>query len=576
MAVELLAPVQLEEPSRFQVARVDVEGLTANERALYFARDLAIFRTTDQVVAPNFDYLREPQYFLKSFADGAITEVVVDQESSSMGLVLTEVDLKHRSGNGISDPRYSRLERDEDGQPRLLRMGPERIKLALAARASEYAEMHSGDMHDHVLKLLHGEIPHVPRSNTRSEVVEEALGMQVISHGDQNLVRRSATKVISTQELSYKRKFSGERELSRGEAAKGSLILGPDGVVSSIYALGGMPPVTGSVDSITTAAMSYMRSWIPRNGVFAGDFDRQLELFVEARNRIQLYGLPPEIEKNAIAQIGIAVGSDNPQKIAEQVKRFKEAGGHAVRIYTTNPDSRVVKTAMAINRAVGNDFLICVGPVVDINQARVLKDRANVRMFLAGHGGGENCTSLSGGGAANSLEILYEMYLDQRFNDSLIGVEGGTGTEIGGILPLLDVISWNKRGVGGIESTGGIYAVHDGVPVLPYHGSASVPTKSVEYAMLLDKDPDKARKMIGPDGMLLNVEGKPGYLELRDSANSNAVRYSEARQLVGRVMADMDALSIYELRNNVRDIGHDHAISSGSAIAIARPHNRLT
>src|SRR6185312_1836205 len=108
------------------------------------------------------------------------------------------------------------------------------------------------------------------------------LGMEVHTdeHG-RHTITKPAVTAIATKELGYKRE-SSEGKLSRKAAAQGILLVGPDNVVSSLYAYGGMPPISGSVDAIVTAAMSYMRVWIPRNGVFAGNFKRQLNLFVEA------------------------------------------------------------------------------------------------------------------------------------------------------------------------------------------------------------------------------------------------------------------------------------------------------
>lgn len=571
--------IALLEPSDFQTKLIDKEKLAANPAALAFAYSLDVLQSAGIEPDPGLviDSSRL-EYFPRTYGDGAVLEIVSKPDTDGSGIVVDrEIELKVVSkGNG--DRKCIRYEVNSDGTPKIMNMEPMGIELALASRAAEYIAMHNDEMHEHILKIKSGEIPHVLRTNTRSLGLENAMGMVVeteINPADEtetHTIKQPATKVIATTELAYKRQSvrDKERRLSREEAGlKGTFILGPDGVVSSLYALGGMPPVTGSVDTVTTAAMSYMRSWIPRNGVFAGNFERQLGMFQEVKGKIESYGLPPEIEDNVIDQVGIAVGCDDPARIAEQVIRFQAEGGHAVRIYTTNPDPRVLETAMEINKAVREidpDFLICVGPVVDAPQAQDLHDLASVRMFLAGHGGGENCSSLDGGGAANSLEILYEMYLDKRFNDSLIGLEGGTGTSIGAILPLLDVISMNKRGVGGIESTGGLYLVKEGMPVLPYNGSASPVTKRIEYYA------SGSKKILGLDGRVKNDEGKPGSLQMRDSARSNARRYAEARERTGRVLADQQSMSIYELRKRIARFGHNHVFPSNNSYQIAEPH----
>lgn len=517
-----------------------------------------------------------PGFHLVLHGNGAVTEYKTDPDSASMGFVLLpEIDLgTDPDENGEAKPVRLDVRIDEESgehRPILWQMGPDMIKAALASRAMEFMVMHSDETYAYVRKLMSGEIPHIPRSNTFSPVLEELLRAKVET-GTDGVRRIEARKAIATKEEAYKRQSHDGRLSRKISARTGALLLGPDGVVSSVFALGGMPPVTGSKDAIVTAAMSYMRSWIPRNGVFAGNFERQLRLFEEVKAQIESLALPSDIEKNTIAQIGIAVGCENPQRVADQVKRYKEAGGHAARIYTTNPDIRIVETAEAIRREVGEEFLICVGPVTDLQQAIKLKDRANVQMFLSGHGGGENCTSLTAGGAANGIEILYQMYLDLKFNDCMIGLEGGTGSSIGALLPMLDIISLNKRGVGGIESTGGLYAqrTRGGKVeyVVPYHGSASAATRLTEAYM----SPELARKILGSNGMVLNVEGVPNYAAVPKHIRSITDLIMEHREHVGLALADQRAESLYALRSLVARDGHNNVGASESSLVVAGAH----
>lgn len=563
----------LQEPAEQQVGRIQKEEIAKNKEALKFAFSLEALQLAN--VGPNarLEVDKYVPFHKVEYHHGAVREYTLNPKSASMGLVLLpEVDLKVIP-DGKGGKRAIRLDVDRNGNPTLLQMGPKVMEIVLASRAAEYIDMHSTDMHKHVRDLVSGKISHVARTNTPSPVLEGILGM--ISHTDvvsgQRIIDRQANVAIATKELGYKRQSSDLR-LSRKQSAKGILMLGPDHVVSSLYALGGMPPTTGSVDAIVTAAMSYMRSWISRNGVFAGNFERQLQLFEEAKKKIESYKLPKDIEEQVIKQIGFAVGCENPHQIALLVKRFQKAGGHAVRIYTTNPDTRIVETAKAIHEAVGDDFLICVGPVTDYTQAKKLRLEANVRMFLIGHGGGENCTSLTAGGAANSIEILYSLYLDTVFNDCLIGLEGGTGTTIGALLPLLDVISLNKRGIGGFESTQGLYVqkARNGKeePVLPYHGSASAPTQLIESYM----DSEIAKRRLGLDGIVRAVEGKANYMVLDDAARSNVNKIRENRAYAGLALADQQSLSLYQLREKVAQYGHNHVGISPASSVIAGEH----
>lgn len=572
--ITLQTPIfALQDPSEFQLGRIQKEEIAKNPKALQFAFSLEGLQLASVKPNKNLAVDRILPFQKVEYHNGAVREYTLNPKSASMGLViLPEVDLKVVP-DGKGGKRAIRLDVNNQGDPTLLQMGPKIMEIVLASRAAEYIDMHSLQMHQHVRDLLSGKIPHVARSNTPSPVLEGILGM--ISHTDvvtgKRITDRQANIAIATKELGYKRE-SFDGQLSRKQAAKGILMKGPDGVVSSLYAYGGMPPTTGSVDSIVTAAMSYMRSWIPRNGVFAGNFPRQLQLFKEAKAKIESYKLPVDIQKQVIAQIGFAVGCDNPKEIAKSALAFQKAGGHAARIYTTNPDIRIVETAKAIRQAVGKDFLICVGPVTDYQQAKRLQEEANVQMFLIGHGGGENCTSLTAGGAANSIELLYTLYLDKAFNDCLIGLEGGTGTTIGALLPLLDVISLNKRGIGGFESTQGLYVqkARNGKeePVLPYHGSASAATQLIESYM----DPTIAKKRLGLDGIVRSVEGKVNYMVLDDAARSNVNKIREARSYAGLALADQESLSVYDLRKKVAANGHNHVGISSASSVIAGEH----
>lgn len=571
--MQLQNPIfSLQEPSDFQLSRIRKAELVKNRKAVQFAFGLESLEKAGVTPNPQLHIASYAPFSLVNYNNGAVREYKINPHAASMGLVLlTEVDLKTVPDRGKKRP--IRLDVDDMGNPILYQMGPKAVEVVLASRAAEYGDMHSTEMHQHVRDLLSGKIQHVQRSNTPSPILEGILGM--ILHTDAvsglRVIDRVANSAIATKELGYKR-LSYEGMLSRKQAAKGILMLGPDKIVSSLYSYGGMPPTTGSRDSIVTAAMSYMRSWISRNGVFAGNFARQLQLFKEAKLKIISYNLPKDIEKQVIAQIGVAVGCENPLEIVKQMKEFQKAGGHAARIYTTNPDTRIVETAKAIRRATGPDFLICVGPVTDYEQAKRLKNEAGVQMFLVGHGGGENCTSLTAGGAANSIELLYLLYLDPLFNDCLIGLEGGTGTTIGALLPLLDVISLNKRGIGGYESTQGLYALKarhgKEEPVIPYHGSASAATQLIEAYM----DEKIALRRLGPDGIVRAVEGKVNYLVLNDALRSNVNAIRENRAIAGLALADQQSLSMYQLRERVKKLGHNHIGISPASSVIAGEH----
>lgn len=548
---------RLPEPDRLRREAVREERLK-EERAIKFAFDLECLSG----VTPNAEFRvgEMPPYFEIPYADGHIKRYVSNPDSASIGLIVTPWDT---AVDLYGNPR--RLQLDKDGNVIFWQMGPEAVRLALAARAQEFLKFHNEEMYEYIRGLQSGEIKVPKRSNTPSLAIEELLGVKRDAYGKLEFHITAAT-----QELGYIRMYSASK-MSRKQPRTKGLILNSAGIPSSLFALGGMPPVTGSRDVLVTAAMSFMRSYIPRNSIFVNNPDLQIKLFKQARERIESYGLPKDIEKIVVAQIGISVGCENPDQIAKDVARMKEAGCSSVRIYTTNTDYRTAETARKIRAAVGRDFTICVGPIVDLRQAKLLvAEDVGVNILLAGHGGGENCTSLGGGGTANSLELLYSMYTDSAFNDTAIGLEGGTGDEIGALLGMLDVISLNRRGVAGGIETGGLFVEHtNGKVGQPYHGSASAITQWGEVVF----NPEVAASRFNDAGRLEDVEGKPNYTFKPASIHSVVEDFADRREFAGRALADQAAQSIGEIRENIaRNGGHNHRIVSGNAALIAGEH----
>src|SRR6185369_4210590 len=101
-----------------------------------------------------------------------------------------------------------------------------------------------------------------------------------------------------------------------------------------------------------------------------------------------------------------------------------------------------------------------------------------------GHGGGRQCTSATNGMAVTTIEEIYEIIKDERFNNTSIIVEGGVGRNPGTLLALgVDCVLYNQRFIhGGIESPGGdiFFENQRGQFIQPYPGEASLPTMIVE------------------------------------------------------------------------------------------------
>jgi len=512
--------------------------------------------------------------------------------SATMGIVVTPMDLVRSETTG----KPLRLEVTNNGDPKFWSMGPESVKMALAARANEFMRFHNPEMYKKMRAMLDKTEVTTPRSNTQSPAIEELLGIirkkekegKFIENDGLDLEKEeifgahaepeeleeviTSTQTAATSQLGYARQYS-PKTMSRTDAAINGLFVTTAGLPSSLFSIGAMPPVSGSPDVLATAALSFMDAIAPRNGIFV-NFDRRLRLFQESQEQIQKLGLPKDIEKLVIGHIGVAVGVEDTKKTEEEVKALWEAGCTLLRYYTTNPDHRTIDGVKAGRQAVGKDMRMGFHPVADMEQARqLIHPDIAINLIMAGHGGGENCSSLEGGGAANSLELAYRMSLDPAFNDTAIGLEGGVGSYIGPLIGFIDQISLNKRGVAGGIELGGLYVQHsNGRMVVPYPGSASPNTQWTEALT----DPDIAAKRVNNAGVLINVEGKGGYMEKPRWATSIVHAWERSRMFAGRALADQRSRSINDLRKNIGENGYNHRIVSPDALDIAMPHRAIT
>ncbi len=505
---------------------------------------------------------------------GDILRYVTDLSTSDLGIIVTPID---RARNMKGKPL--RMQLGNDDQPVFWQVGPEATRMAVAARAFEFKLHHNPEMYERIRKMLRGEIKTSPRSNKRSPVIERLIGMfrenENVHFAELEANIEEAMEVYGTAglaEIGYARVSSDERQLSRTKASREGLFVTSSGIPTALFSLGDMPSVGGWRDVLVTAALSYMDSYIPRNSIYANNVDLQLKLFSEAQKQIQKLGLPKDIEELCIAHIGILVGCDNPQQVAGEVARMYKEGVRSIRIASTNPGKYLLETAYEIRRICPQtDLRLCVGTITDFKQAQALiAPNIHVNKILIGHGGGENCTSLSGGGAANSMELLYKMSIDKRFNNTSLGLEGGTGDSFGGILGMVDNISLNRRGVaGGIELGGLFVELVNGKVGQPYPGSASPGTQWTEAIT----DSGIHEKRVDKAGRLINNEGKIGYVEKHQATNSIVDLWHYVRMLAGRALADQDAMSLSEIRGNIAKHGYRNLRSvSQTAYAIAQEH----
>lgn len=458
-----------------------------------------------------------------------------------------------------------RLDLDEDGKPIFWKMEDRAIQKAIAARIQEFYWHHNEKMYSHIRQLQKEGI-NTHRTNRRIPIFEELLGMQSQESltEDSETEKQTSTRACTSSELGYVR-ISSDEKMSRKESAS-KLFLNACGVPSSIFSLGCMPPTSGFVDMITTAAMSYVSSHIPRNSIYAEGPEIQIKLFEKAKDKIKRVNLPEDIEEIVLKQIGIAIGCNNPDKVIKEVEQMYDAGCRSFRIETTSTDPRAFEIARAIRAMYGDEIILTIF-AVDYKQAKkFIAPDIQTNRILVGHGQGENCTSLGAGGAPNALEVLYQMYLDPDFNDTAIGLEGGTGQRIGGLLGIVDIIS--KSRLNGTIEKGRLFVQKKGDPHEPYHGSASAITQLIECEV----NPVIAKQRRSLAGRLRSVEGLHNYVEKRRNIDSLVELLHDLRSAAGLALADQGAKSLCELREIIGLNGFNLQIIPQAALAIAEEH----
>ena len=147
-----------------------------------------------------------------------------------------------------------------------------------------------------------------------------------------------------------------------------------------------------------------------------------------------------------------------------------------------------------------------------------------------------------------TLEEIYNITTDERFNETTIAVEGGVGSQIGHLFLLgVDLISYNQQLARCIIEQGDVYFQHqNGKICMPYHGSASAPTMIIESA-----NSELAVKRLRNDGRTRNVEGKAGYRYYEEKANSMAFYIHTFKHYAARTLADLGVVNFAELRESL-------------------------
>ena len=518
------AVFMIPEPYRQEVERVDYAALN-EESALRFAFALEALEDDNQ---PNGDFTA-PNYQPIQYEENIYYRRYLPKAgSSSIGLILTDVD-------------RGTLHMNKNGTPVIWQFGPDRRRLCLAQRADFFRSNQSAEVLATLDAIADGEgIPQ--RCNRRSGTVEMVLGLDT-----SNFI----TSTYSWKDLGY-RKMSSGRRVSRTLSAESGLFNRIGKHPRSVLGFGSMPAISGWRDVLATAAIGHHAIFTHRNSIFAGYIERQAGVIKAAKAVLKSLGLSATDYQRAARNIGAAIGcSDVHEEVKAARFLYERAGVRLFRIYTINSDPRVIEVAAAIRAEFGDEVELFVGQVSDKDQClKLIAPEIRVDGLFFGHGGGRQCTSATNGMAVTTLEEVYSVTTDERFNHVTIAVEGGIGTSMGHLLLMgVDLISYNQQLARCVIEQGDIYFEHkSGKVCMPYHGSASAPTMIIESA-----NPALARKRLRPGGRTRNVEGKSGYRFFEEKANSMVFYINTFKHYAARALADVGVTDMAELREFVRD-----------------------
>ncbi len=535
------------EPYRQEVERVDYAALQA-EAALSFAFSLEALEDANppngRFEAPNYQPIQYEENIYYS-------RYLPKTGSRSIGLILTDVD-------------RGTLRMNKNGSPIIWQFGPERRTLCLAQRADFFHSNQSAEVL-HTLDAIGraGAIPQ--RSNRRSLTVESVLGLNE---------NPFITSTYSWKDLGY-RKRSSARQVSRTLSAECGLFNRIGKHPRSVLGFGSMPAISGWRDVLATAAIGHHAIFTHRNSIFAGYIERQAAVINAAKDLLRPVLKQDADFQRAARNIGAAIGCSNVEDEVRSARYlYDRAGVRLFRIYTINSDPRVIEIAAAIRAEFGDEIELFVGQVSDKTQClQLIAPDIRIDGLFFGHGGGRQCTSATNGMAVTTLEEVYSITTDERFNDVTIAVEGGIGSSMGHLLLMgIDLISYNQQLARCVIEQGDIYFEHkSGVVCMPYHGSASAPTMIIESA-----NPTLARQRLRPGGRTRNVEGKAGYRFFEEKANSMVFYINTFKHYAARTLADVGVRDMAELRQFARD--HDEElirVVSSQASAVGQAYGNL-
>jgi hypothetical protein len=252
--------LKLPEPYDQELRRVNVANLQ-DRKAMKFAFSLECIETKNK---PNGEFVATNYSPIYTTSNSYFTRFLHQEDTSSLGLILTDVDRK-------------RLKFYQNGDPVLWQMGPERRHLALVQRAEYFKTSQSKEVHKLLDDLEKSKDAFPSRTNHRSAAVEELLGIEA---------SKITTKAASLQELGYK-KLDSNKYTSRTSSAKSGLFNIVGKHPRSIYGVGSLPAVSGWRDVIVTSAIGHILTFVHRNSMNAVDAENQIKLIQSAQKVIK-------------------------------------------------------------------------------------------------------------------------------------------------------------------------------------------------------------------------------------------------------------------------------------------------
>lgn len=413
-------------------------------------------------------------------------------------------------------------------------------------------------------------------------------GMKEASN--QELFKQDPVEIPGMGSFAYKTRYSPEN-ISRRELNKKMILSKIGKHIRSPICMAPMPHTSGSLDAITTAAMSNSLAIIPRNYQFA-DPTFQIDFAKSVVNHLKNFDIPklPHEESKEckeykdrvdmtkkvwLRNVGAAIGVGHGD-----IQRFKDlydAGVKTFRLYTvaTDPHLRTqLKRFIDEVKAIGDDDIeIFIGQMTSGEQVEdmvgnkekeklskkdllkkqadddpqqlenVMKklDKDDWKKYIAGvyigNGGGSVCSTATTGMAVNSVELVSKFRNHKLMKDKSIIVEGGMNSEP---LPWVfgaDGLSYASE-LMGVERPGGKMCIKDkqGKCYTIYSGEASAMAKDTE-------------KLIDAAGHPVHVEGQLGVRELKLEQASVTRVYKRLNEYLAQVLVKCGAYNDVQLHS---------------------------